>query len=63
MLHLPNSIGRVHLYSGTSKFAMGSALYQIQSGKPKLNSICKQKITRSSEELFHNRIRTVWFSY
>ena len=36
VLHLPDSKGRFHLYSDTSKFAMGSALYQIQNGKPKL---------------------------
>ena len=36
VLHMPNSTGRLHLYSETSKFAMGSALYQIQNGKPKL---------------------------
>ena len=34
VLHLPNSTGRFHLYSCTSKFAMGSTLYQIQNGKP-----------------------------
>ena len=27
VLHLPNSTGGFHLYSDTSKFAMGSALY------------------------------------
>ena len=31
---MPNHEGRFHLYSDTSKFAMGSALYQIQNGKP-----------------------------
>ena len=36
MLHLPDSKGRFHLYSDTSKFTMGSALYQIQNGSPKL---------------------------
>ena len=36
VLHLPNTTGRFHLYSDTSKFATGSALYQIQNGKPKL---------------------------
>ena len=36
VLHLPNSTGRFHLYSYTSKFAMGSTLYQKQNGKPKL---------------------------
>ena len=29
VLHMPNTTGRFHLYSDTSKFAMGSALYQI----------------------------------
>ena len=36
VLHMPNKTGRFHLYSDTSKFATGSALYQIQNGKPKL---------------------------
>ena len=36
VLHMPNKTGRFHLYSDTSKFAAGSALYQIQNGKPKL---------------------------
>ena len=33
---MPNSTGRFHLYSDTSKFAMGSTLYQIQNGKTKI---------------------------
>ena len=33
---MQNTTGRFHLYSDTSKFATGSALYQIQNGKPKL---------------------------
>ena len=33
---MPNKTGKFHLYSDTSKFATGSALYQIQNGKPKL---------------------------
>ena len=33
VLHMPNHEGRFHLYSDTSKFAAGSALYQIQNGK------------------------------
>ena len=36
VVHVPNKTGRFHLYSDTSKFATGSALYQIQNGKPKL---------------------------
>ena len=33
---MPNREGRFHLYSDTSMFAVGSALYQIQNGKPRL---------------------------
>ena len=33
---MPNTTGRFHLYSDTSKFVTGSALYQIQNGRPKL---------------------------
>ena len=36
ILHMPNYEGRFHLYSEMSKFAAGSALYQIQNGKPRL---------------------------
>ena len=35
VLHLPNRHGQFQLYSDTSKFATGSALYQIQNGQPK----------------------------
>ena len=33
---MPNCEGRFYLYLDMSEFAMGSALYQIQNGKPKL---------------------------
>ena len=36
VLHMLNKTGRFLLYSNTIKFATGSALYQIQGGKPKL---------------------------
>ena len=36
IIHMPNTTGRFHLYSHTSRLATGSALYQIQNGKPKL---------------------------
>ena len=35
VLHLPDRQGRFLLYSDTSKFVTGSALYQIQNGQPK----------------------------
>ena len=36
VLHMPNHEGRFCLYSDMSKFATGSALYQIQNGKLRL---------------------------
>ena len=36
VLQMPNKTGRFHLYSDSSDFAKGSALYQIQNQKPKL---------------------------
>ena len=38
ILDMPKLEGRFHLYLDMSKFPMGSALYQIQNGKPKLIS-------------------------
>ena len=32
---MPNTTGRFHLHSDTSKFATGSALHEVQNGKPK----------------------------
>ena len=48
VLHLPNSTGRFHLYSDTSKFATGSALYQIQNRKPKLIAYTSKKLPRAA---------------
>ena len=44
ILHMPNSTGRFYLHSDTSKFAMGSALYQIQNGKPKLTAYASERL-------------------
>ena len=41
---MPNATGRFHLYSDTSKFATGSALYQIQNDKPKLISFASKRL-------------------
>ena len=43
VLHMPNKMGRFHLYSDTSKFAVGSTLYEIQNGKPKLIAYVSKK--------------------
>ena len=44
VLHLPNHEGRFRLYSDTSKFAAGSALYQIQNGKPRLIAYTSKRL-------------------
>ena len=43
-LYLSDNKGRSHLYSDTSKFATGSALYEIQNGKPKLIAYMSKKL-------------------
>ena len=45
---MPNSTGRFHLYSDTSKFATGSALYQIQNGKPKLIAYAGKRLPEAA---------------
>ena len=44
VLHMPSREGRFHLYSDTSKFAAGRALYQIQNGKPKLIAYASKRL-------------------
>ena len=44
VLHMPKRQGRFHFYSDTSKFAAGSALYQIQNGKPKLMAYISKRL-------------------
>ena len=48
VLHIPNSSSRFHLYSDTSKFAMGSALYQKQNGKPKLIAYASKRLPQAA---------------
>ena len=46
VLHIPKT-DRFHLYSDTSKFATGSALYQIQNGKPKLITYASTRMPKA----------------
>ena len=46
---MPNKTGRFHLYSDTSKFAIGSALYQIQNGKPKLITYVSKRLPEAAK--------------
>ena len=48
MLHLPDNQGRFHLYSDTSIFATGSALYQIQNGKPNLITCSSKRLPKAA---------------
>ena len=47
-MHVPNTTGRFHLYSDTSKFATGSILYQIQNGKPKLIAYASKRLPEAA---------------
>ena len=49
---MPNKTGRFHLYSDTSKFATGSALYQIQNGKPKLIAYASKRLPEATKSYF-----------
>ena len=46
---MANTTGRFHLYSDTSKFATGSALYQIQNGKPKLTVYASKRLPEATK--------------
>ena len=45
---MPNKTGSFHLYSDTSKFATGSALYRIQKGKPKLIAYMSKRLSEAA---------------
>ena len=45
---MPNTTGRFHLYSDISKFATGSALYQIWNGKPKLIAYVSKRLPEAA---------------
>ena len=49
ILHMPNTTGRFHLYSDTSKFATGSTLYQIQNGQPKLIAYASKRLPEAAK--------------
>ena len=44
VLHMPDKGGRFQLYSDTSKYATGGALYQIQNGKPELIAYSSKRL-------------------
>ena len=48
ILSMPDKKGRFLLYSDTSKFATGSALYQVQDGKSKLIAYTSKRMLESA---------------
>ena len=48
VLDIPNKTGRFHLYSDTSKFATGSAFYQIQNRKPKVIAYASKRLPEAA---------------
>ena len=49
VLHMPNTTGRFHLYSDTSKFATRSVLCQIQNGKPKVIAYANKRLPKAAK--------------
>ena len=49
VLHVPNRHGRFQLYSDTSMFATGSALYQIQNGQPNLIAYASKRMPEAAK--------------
>ena len=47
-LSMPDKRGRFLLYSDTSKFATGNALYQVQDGKPKIIAYMRKKMPEAA---------------
>ena len=49
VLSMPDKRGRFLLYSDTSKHATGSALYQVQNGKPKLIAYASKRLPKAAK--------------
>ena len=49
VLHLPDNKGRFHLYSDTSKYTTGSALYEIQNVKPNLIAYASKRLPEAAK--------------
>ena len=49
VLHLPDRHGHFQLYSDTSKFTTGSALYQVQNGQPRLIAYASKRMPEAAK--------------
>ena len=61
ILHMSNCEGRYHLYSDMSKFAIGSALYQMQNGKPKLIVYTSKRLPEAVRSFSKTESELWWF--
>ena len=52
VLHIPDRHGHFQLYSDTSKFATGSALYQIQNRQPRLIAYASKRMPEAARNYF-----------
>ena len=59
---MPNHEGRFHLYSDTSKFTTGNALYQLQNGKPKLIVYVSKRLPEATRKYSITEFGIVQFS-
>ena len=50
VLHMPDKVGKFQLYSHTSRYAMGSALYEIQNEKPKLITYASKRLPEAAHK-------------
>ena len=50
VLSMPDKRGRSLLYSDTSKYTTGSALYQVQDGKPKLIAYVSKRMPEAARK-------------
>ena len=60
VLYMPNTTGRFHLYSDTSKFATGSVLYQIQKGKYKLIAYVSKILPEAAKNYSVRELELCW---
>ena len=59
---MPDRIGRFQLYSDTSKYVTGGALYQIQNGKPKLIAYSSKRLPEAAHNYSITELEIVWIS-
>ena len=59
---MPNCEGRFNLYSDISKFAAGSALYQMWNDKLKVIAYASKRLPEEAKSYSIMKIRTMWFS-